>query len=138
MFRSGGNGLIVFVVDDENVIASTIELLLLSQGFDARSFVDPLDALEAAQSEAPNLLITDLAMPCLNGIELAIRITKRHPVCKVILFSGEAGLEDLVADGSLHGHDFHLLLKPIHPNTLIREIKELVGHDRLRDDRAVR
>jgi DNA-binding response OmpR family regulator len=57
------NRLIAFVVDDGNVIASTLELILIKQGFDARSFVDPVDALRAAQSTSPDLLLTDVVIP---------------------------------------------------------------------------
>ena len=64
---------IAFVVDDEDVIASTLELILLSEGFEARSFVDPHDALVASQTSTPDLLLTDVLMPGINGIELGDR-----------------------------------------------------------------
>lgn len=67
------NGLIIFVVDDEKLIASTLSLILTGRGFYARSFLDPFDALRAAQSTVPDLLLSDVVMPNMNGIELAFK-----------------------------------------------------------------
>jgi CheY-like chemotaxis protein len=77
----------VFVVDEENTIASTLELTLRNRGFDAHSFDDPIAALKAAQSKPPDLLVTDVLMPQMNGVELAIRIRQDCPSYKVLLFS---------------------------------------------------
>ena len=78
----------VFVVDDEEVIASTLTTILqLHGGFRARSFTKPIEALEAARLEAPDLLISDVVMPQLSGIDLAIQVRESCPNCKVLLFS---------------------------------------------------
>ena len=116
----------VFVVDDENVIASTLELILLSEGFDARSFADPIAALNAAQSEAPDLLITDVMMPEMTGIELAVRIRQNCPSCKVLLFSSQVSMVNLLAQAEADGHDFVLVDKPVHPAVLIEKIGEVM------------
>src|ERR1019366_3300666 len=80
----------VFVVHDEFVIASSLAALLRHQGFDARSFTDPLKALSAAGSEAPEMLISDSAMPLISGAELAIQVRQHNPHCEVLLFSRRA------------------------------------------------
>src|ERR1017187_5998578 len=90
MVQSKKQQLRVFVVDDEFIIASTLELILRQKGFDATSFSSPVDVLEAARSGAPDLLISDVVMPQFSGIELAIRLQKQCPHCKVLLFSGQA------------------------------------------------
>ena len=69
----------IFVVDDESIIASSLQLILMSQGFDAHSFADPLAALNAARSKSPDLLITDVMMPQMTGIELAVQIRQDCP-----------------------------------------------------------
>ena len=112
-------------MDDEDVIASTLELILLSEGFEARSFVDPHDALVASQTSTPDLLLTDVLMPGINGIELAIQVTERCPDCKILLFSGQGATGDLHAEAKLKGHDFALLAKPVHPETLLQAIRRL-------------
>jgi DNA-binding NtrC family response regulator len=116
---------VAFVVDDEDIIASTLELILISEGFAARSFVDPHDALQAAQTTAPDLLLTDVLMPGLNGIDLATRITQHCPDCRVLLFSGQNATKDLHDDAKLQGRDFALLAKPVHPQELLQTIRGL-------------
>ncbi len=117
---------LVFVVDDENIIASSLAMILrLQAGFEARAFTLPLEALEAARLEAPDLLISDVVMPALSGIELAILVRAHCPNCKVLLFSGQAATADLLETARSKGYDFDLLSKPIHPSDLLAKIRGL-------------
>ena len=118
---------IVFVVDDESIIASTFELILISSGFDARSFVDPLEALQAAESASPDLLLTDVVMPNLTGIQLAIKVQDLRPSCKVLLSSGQTVTAELLDAARLQGHHFEILAKPVHPVDLLEKITEMFG-----------
>lgn len=113
----------IFVVDDERSIAESVTKILQKSGFSARAFFDPFEALAAAQSAAPDLLISDVVMPQLSGIELAIRLTKLCPECKVLLFSGQAYTADLLRNARQQGHDFTLLSKPISPSELLKQIR---------------
>jgi CheY-like chemotaxis protein len=115
-------GLRVFVVDDEHVIAETLATILKQRGYAASSFTNPLDALYAAQTDAPDLLISDVMMPQLSGVDLAIRVKASVPTCNVLLFSGQAQTADLLESPRQQGHDFKLLTKPIHPSDLLHEI----------------
>jgi DNA-binding NtrC family response regulator len=116
----------VFVVDDEEVIASTLTTILrVHGGFRARAFSKPLEALEAARLEAPDLLISDVVMPLLTGIELAIQVRACCPDCKVLLFSGQASTAHLLEAASANGHDFEVLAKPVHPADLLVKIRSL-------------
>lgn len=78
------------MVGDEKVIASSLATILRLQGFEATPFTEPQRALEAACSEAPDLLISDVVMPALSGIDLAIRVQQHCPDCKILLFPGQA------------------------------------------------
>ena len=127
MGSSNSGRTVAFVVDDEDVIASTLELILLSRGFAVRSFVDPTDAAEAARNEKPDFLLTDVMMPKVNGIELAIKMREINPDCCVLLFSGQAGTSDLLAKASEEGHSFDILAKPVHPLELLSKSAELLG-----------
>jgi DNA-binding NtrC family response regulator len=116
----------VFVVDDEEVIAQTLTTILRLQGrFNARSFTRPLEALEAARSESPDLLISDVMMPLLSGIDLAIKVREHCPDCKVLLFSGQAASFKLLQTAGRDGNDFEILLKPVHPADLLARIRNL-------------
>jgi DNA-binding NtrC family response regulator len=113
----------VFIVDDEPVIASTLAAILNVSGFQATAFNDAKTALEAAKSAKPSLLITDVVMPGMNGIDLAIQFKSMCAECKVLLFSGQTATGDLLEDAKDSGYDFELLLKPIHPKDLLAAIK---------------
>jgi DNA-binding response OmpR family regulator len=116
----------VFVVDDELLISRTLAIILEQSGFAVKSYTNPLKALEAAALDRPQLLLSDVTMPDLSGIDLAIRIRQLCHECKIILISGQITSEDL-ADTRDLGHDFMLLPKPIHPTDLLKHIHSLVA-----------
>ncbi len=118
-------GLKVFVVDDETVIAATLAIILNQSGFQAESFTNPLEALERARTTKPDLLISDVMMPEMTGIDLAIAIKNECPECKILLFSGQAATADLLRAAREQGHEFHLLTKPVHPDDLLQSIRAL-------------
>jgi DNA-binding response OmpR family regulator len=114
---------VAFVVDDEKVIADTLAMILNSAGFRGLPFRDPLEALAAAATEPPNLLITDVVMPNMNGMQLAIRFREAYPECKVLLFSGQAATGDLLERARQEGYDFDILAKPVHPKDLLAKLR---------------
>ena len=116
----------IFVVDDEQVIAQSLAVILRQCGFIVDAFTNPLEVLSTASSQVPDLLISDVMMPEMSGIDLAIQLRKRHPECKVLLFSGQAATADLLRAARQQGHDFELLLKPVHPKDLLGAIKRAV------------
>jgi DNA-binding NtrC family response regulator len=113
----------IFVVDDELIIASTLATILRMNGFDAHSFTHPQEALRAAREKAPDLLISDVIMPGISGIDLAILMLKLSPACKVLLFSGQAATANLLEAARERGHHFEVLAKPIHPAEFLLKIK---------------
>jgi DNA-binding NtrC family response regulator len=113
----------IFVVDDEPIIASTLATILRMNGFDALSFTQPQEALRAAREKAPDLLISDVIMPEISGVDLAILMLKLCPGCKILLFSGQAATANLLQDAREKGHNFELLAKPIHPAEFLLKIK---------------
>jgi len=115
----------VFVVDDEDVIASSLAMILRFRGgFHARSFTNPVEALQAARLEAPDLLISDVVMPQLSGIDLAIQLQECCTGCKVLLFSGQAATAQLLESARQRGYSFELLMKPVHPADLLAKIQD--------------
>ena len=116
----------VFIVDDERVICRTLAAILCQNGFDATAYSNPMEALWAVEASQPQLVITDVSMPELNGIELGIRIKAKLPTCKILLFSGQAATSGLLAEARLRGHDFDCLSKPMHPRDLLIAIKSVM------------
>jgi len=117
---------VVLVVDDEHVIADTLTAILSRSGFTVMPAYDGASALQIARAIAPDLLITDVFMPGMSGIDLAIAMRTALPDCKVLLFSGQASTLDLLARARNEGHDFALLLKPVHPTELLARISECI------------
>jgi FixJ family two-component response regulator len=64
----------VFIVDDEHVIASTLAAILRMHGYSATFFTSPVEALATSRSGVPDLLISDVAMPGISGIDLATQM----------------------------------------------------------------
>lgn len=116
----------VFVVDDERIISSTLAMILTLQGFDATAYTQPLEALKAARCKAPDLLISDVMMPELSGIDLSIQVQESCPSCRVLLFSGQATTMDLLETARTNGHAFELLTKPVHPTELLKKVREVL------------
>lgn len=113
---------VVLIVDDEQIIADTLAAILSNSGFAPLVAYDGRSALEIAMANAPDLLISDVVMPEMTGIELAIALVRTMPDCKVLLFSGQAAAMDLLADAHAAGYDFPILTKPMHPTKLLSEI----------------
>jgi len=115
----------IFIVDDEPVIASTLAAILRMHGYTATFFTSPVEALAAAQSRTPDLLITDVVMPRMSGIDLAVRMRAQYPACKALLFSGHGAAFDLLREARAGGHHFDLLLKPFLPAELFFEVGKM-------------
>jgi DNA-binding response OmpR family regulator len=119
------NGHIVYIVDDERVIAETLSMILGQAGYTSIAFEHPLLALAAAEEVPPHLLITDVMMPELSGVDLAIQFRKSFPECRVLLFSGKAATADLLEEARSRGYEFELLSKPVHPSDLLAKVESL-------------
>jgi CheY-like chemotaxis protein len=113
----------VLVVDDERVIADTLSIILNKNGFDASAVYSGTAAVSRAQEIQPELVISDVIMDDMNGIEAAIRIRELLPRCKILLFSGQAATADLLEKAREEGHEFEILAKPVHPQDLLAKLK---------------
>lgn len=113
----------VLVVDDERVIADTLAMILNQSGFDARAVYSGEKAVELATSFVPDMLITDVIMADLNGIDAAIMIRSLVPGIKILLFSGQAATADLLEKARARGYEFEILAKPVHPQDLLSRLQ---------------
>lgn len=113
----------VLVVDDERVIADTLAMILNQSGFEARAVYSGEKAVELASSFTPDMLITDVIMADLNGIDAAIMIRALLPKIKILLFSGQAATADLLEKARVKGYEFEILAKPVHPQDLLSRLQ---------------
>jgi CheY-like chemotaxis protein len=115
----------VLVVDDEKMLADTTATILYGAGFNAKTAYDGWEALDLAISFRPDYLLTDIVMPRMNGIEMAIAVTNMLPKTKILLFSGQAGVSDILRESKARGYEFSLLAKPVDPLTLIEVLRKI-------------
>jgi DNA-binding response OmpR family regulator len=113
----------VLVADDERVIADTLAIILNQSGFEAIAVYNGERAVEMAKSFQPDMLISDVIMTDLNGIDAAIKIRSILPSCKILLFSGQAATADLLDRARVQGHEFEILAKPVHPQDLLARLR---------------
>ncbi len=116
----------VLIVDDEKRITDTLALILRARGYEAATAYDGLTAIETCAHFVPDLVISDVVMPGMNGIEMAIYIYTKFPQCKILLCSGQAATANMIEEARDQGHHFPLLAKPVHPEQLLNAIAELL------------
>jgi CheY-like chemotaxis protein len=115
----------ILIADDEAHIADTLAAILNQKGYKATSVHSAREAVLAAQSAQPDILITDVVMGEISGIDAAILIQQRFPHCKVLLLSGYPAPSDLLGSVHVDGLIFDFLSKPVHPEVILQRVKQL-------------
>ena len=114
----------ILVVDDEVLIADTIVQILNRNGFIAEAAYSGEQAVDRAKAHCPELVLSDVMMPHVDGVEAAIEIKQHCPDTRIVLFSGQAATVEILARARERGHNFELLPKPIHPTQLIKHLRQ--------------
>jgi DNA-binding response OmpR family regulator len=116
----------VFVVDDEKLISDTLSAILCLHGYDAHAFYDAQSALAACEKLTPEIVISDVMMPGMNGIEMAVQIRERFPQCRILLFSGQSSTQGFLEAARIDGYVFEYLTKPVHPKDILARLETTV------------
>jgi CheY-like chemotaxis protein len=116
----------VLVVDDERLIADTLTAILEEHGFIAAQAYSGEEALGVALTMQPDIVLSDVLMPGISGIDMAIRLKQTLAATRIVLLSGQASTAQLIREAANAGHDFELLAKPIHPEELVSKLKQLL------------
>jgi len=112
----------VLVIDDEKLVADSLSAVLKRFHYDAVPFYSGETAIEAARQDCPDIVLSDVMMPKLNGVETVLKIREICPATRVLLLSGNSATAELLKQAHSKGHDFELLAKPIHPDELLRRL----------------
>ena len=126
----------ILIVDDERSIADTLSMIFRFAGYETFTAYNGALGLEAARELAPKLVLSDVVMPELDGVTMAMRIRESMPQVAVLLFSGQAGTLDLLRAAEEKGFHFELLEKPMQPAEIIRKVGVMLS--RAEPPRSVR
>lgn len=114
----------VLIVDDVPIIADTLAQILSQSGFETTVAYSGEAALQSAFEVMPDVVISDVLMGKLSGIDLAKVLHDRIPACRVILFSGQIATQGLLQDAKAEGYDFEALPKPISPRVFLEMLED--------------
>jgi CheY-like chemotaxis protein len=115
----------VLVIDDEKNLADTLVLILQGAGFHATAAYNGDSALQRLDAVSPDIVISDVIMPGINGVEVCAQIQLRYPNCQILLFSGQAATNEVINQARAQGFSWELLAKPIEPEDLIAKLSSL-------------
>ncbi len=112
----------ILIADDEVEFSSTLQTRLNLRNFQARTVDSGEATLRAVDEEEPDVLLLDLKMPDLDGLEVLAKLRETHGDIKVIILTGHGSFELGVEGMELGAFDY--IMKPVDLNVLIEKIKE--------------
>jgi len=113
----------ILVVDDDAGVANTTAAVLGSAGYECRA-VHSAAAIEVASAFVPDLVLSDVMMPDVNGVQVCMCIREQLPRCSILLFSGDVCHARMLMEQAQA--NFTLLTMPIAPDDLFRQIELLL------------
>jgi len=118
------NALRVAVVDDEPLALKNIRRIVARDGHEVEAFTNPAQALQRMLQSPFHIVMTDIRMPQMSGMELLERIKARFPETQVILFTGYASVDDAVK--AIKKGAFYYVEKPLTPDKILSVLKRAV------------
>ncbi len=123
----------IWVVDDDQSIRFVLEKALVREQFSVRTFANPREVMKALDSDAPQVLVSDIRMPGGSGIDLLAEVKSRHPGLPVIIMTAFSDLDSAVS--AFQGGAFEYLPKPFDLTTAVELIRRAV-EESLREEVA--
>jgi DNA-binding NtrC family response regulator len=111
----------VHVIDDDTLTLEVISSYL-GDRFQVTTFSNPENALRSLQSSPPDLVLLDIVMPQLDGLDLLARLRERNQQQKVIIMTGQSTLSRVLASHRLRACDY--IIKPIQKNDLASKVNK--------------
>lgn len=127
MGHAGSSNTRILVVDDDAGVRQVLRGMIESAGYPVELASNGKEALDKLQQESFNLIITDLVMPELEGIETIQVLRKNYPHIRIIAMSGAFGGEYLGIAGFLGAHK--TLTKPVRIDTVLATIREALAEE---------
>jgi two-component system alkaline phosphatase synthesis response regulator PhoP len=118
----------ILVVDDDQGTTKLLEVVLSKEGYDVISINNGNETLPTAMAQTPNLILLDLVMPSMDGLEVCktVRAKPQFAHTPIVFFTSISDIENKVAAFASGADDY--IVKPIHPQELKLRIKALIGN----------
>ena len=118
------------MVEDEAVVLHTLQLILKQNGYDVRGARDGAEALAITKGFSPNILLCDINLPDMDGIQISLEIKQAIPDCRIVLLSGDITSTELLEEAQKQGYHFEVLAKPTEPQKLLQVLARTDGSHR--------
>jgi len=112
----------LLLVDDEERFLETTKRLLEKRGVEALTATDALDALTILDAQRVDVVVLDVKMPGLDGVEVLRKIKQEQPLVEVIMLTGHASVESAIAGLKLGAFDY--LMKPCDISALLEKVNQ--------------
>jgi two-component system nitrogen regulation response regulator NtrX len=122
----------ILIVDDEESIIQSLQGILSDEGFDVISATSGSSAVEKIDETMPDLVLLDIWMPGIDGIETLVKIKEAHPQLPVVMMSGHGTIETAVKATKLGAYDF--IEKPLSLEKVLLCINNAVDHSKLEEE----
>ena len=122
----------IHVIDDEPIIHEVLGELLASEGFDVELSSNGEEALAKHSSEKYDLILLDLLMPGMNGIEVLQKFKQRDPNSVIIIITAYASVESAISAMKMGAYDY--IQKPFKHDELLLTVQRALGHKTLQDE----
>ncbi|MHB1935143.1 MAG: response regulator [Acidobacteriaceae bacterium] len=117
----------ILVVDDERAVADTLCMIFEKRGYDCRAIYSGAEAVACAHDFCPELLLCDISMPGMSGLEVVSKITTKCPDCRVLLLTGHyTNLGSAKKWAASHSAPSRIMTKPVPPALLLEAARALL------------
>ncbi len=124
MRRADGNPINVLVVDDEPVLAEMVSMALRYEGWNIATAGDGAGALESARSQRPDVVVLDVMLPDMSGLDVLRKLREETPQLPVLLLTAKDALEDRIAGLTAGGDDY--VTKPFSLEEVVLRLRALL------------
>ena len=124
MRRADGNPINVLVVDDEAVLAEMVSMALRYEGWNIATAGDGSAALESARSQRPDVVVLDVMLPDMSGLDVLRKLREQNPQLPVLLLTAKDAVEDRIAGLTAGGDDY--VTKPFSLEEVVLRLRALL------------
>jgi two-component system OmpR family response regulator len=124
MRRADGNPINVLVVDDEAVLAEMVSMALRYEGWNIATAGDGSSALESARSQRPDVVVLDVMLPDMSGLDVLRKLREQNPQLPVLLLTAKDAVEDRIAGLTAGGDDY--VTKPFSLEEVVLRLRALL------------